>query len=74
MKFLNSGFVFLFCVFINVDAEKWLPRLLGSFHLKDVAFIDAFEVNPNAENYADRYNLYFTTFNARKCAIFDTVP
>ena len=46
-----------------VVAEHWLPRSLGSFYLKDAAFIEAIEIHPMAENYADRYTLYFTTFN-----------
>ncbi len=44
----------------------WLPKLLGTFHVKDAAFVEVFEVNPEAENVEDKYNLYVTTFNARR--------
>ena len=70
--YLNPSWLVLFCGLLAFSgrtassAEHWLPRSLGTFHLKDAAFIDAFEVRPDAENYADRYNLYFTTFNARE--------
>ena len=47
----------------SISAERWLPRSLGSFYLKDAAFIEAIEIHPAAENYADRFTLYFTTFN-----------
>ena len=46
-----------------LSAERWLPRSLGSFYLKDAAFIEAIEIHPDAENYADRFTIYFTTFN-----------
>jgi hypothetical protein len=36
---------------------------LGSFYLKDAAFIEAIEIHPEAENYADHFTLYFTTFH-----------
>ena len=48
---------------VSISAEHWMPRSLGSFYLKDAAFIEALEIHPEAENYADRYTLYFTTFN-----------
>jgi hypothetical protein len=47
----------------SISAERWLPRSLGSFYLKDATFIQAIEIHPEAENYADRFTLYFTTFN-----------
>ena len=63
-----------------VSAEKkidfndlWLPRELGRFRLKDAAFVEVYEVTQpspldgiNVTVYADKYNLYITTFNACK--------
>ena len=61
-----------------VGAEKnitdvWLPRELGRFHLKDAAFVEVYEVTTpslvSTENRTfnpDNYNLFITTFNARK--------
>ena len=61
----------------NLDKSKnvksgdvWLPRLLGTFHLKDAGFVEVYPItdsvakDKNATDYADRYNLYITTFNA----------
>jgi len=56
-----------------VAAERWLPRSLGSFYLKDAAFIEAIQIHPAAENYVDRYTLYFTTFNPIALYIHDPV-
>jgi len=57
----------------SISAERWLPRSLGSFYLKDAAFIEAIEIHPAAENYADRFTLYFTTFNPIALYIHDPV-
>ena len=61
----------------NLDKSKnvksrdvWLPRQLGTFHLKDAGFVEVYPItdavteNKNATSYADSYNLYITTFNA----------
>ena len=50
--------------------DVWLPRQLGTFHLKDAGFVEVYPVTPseksntNATSYAEQYNLYITTFNA----------
>ena len=59
-----------------VSGDMWLPRELGRFHLKDAGFIEIYETTPsldtnqNATVYADKYNLYITTFNAGILLIF----
>ena len=63
----------------NIETDDiWLPRELGRFHLKDAGFIEVYETTPslqtntnqNATVYADKYNLYITTFNAGSLPIF----
>lgn len=55
--------------------DVWLPRQLGTFHLKDAGFVEVYPVTPseksntNATSYAEQYNLYITTFNAGICSI-----
>ena len=57
----------------NIFEDLWLPRELGRFHLKDAAFVEVYEITPppqihykNETVYADKYNLFITTFNACK--------
>ena len=57
----------------NVQSrDVWLPRQLGTFHLKDAGFVEVYPItpsitsssDPNLTSYADNYNLFITTFNA----------
>jgi len=70
----------------NLDKSKnvksrdvWLPRLLGTFHLKDAGFVEVYPItdsvtgNKNITSYADSYNLYITTFNAAAVYVYDPV-
>ena len=44
-------------------SQYWRPKLLGSFYLKDAAFVEAFENPLSEQGDLDKFTLYFTTFN-----------
>ena len=61
--------------------DVWLPRQLGTFHLKDAGFVEVFPITPsvtstsdqNLTSYADNYNLFITTFNAGNLFSFSDI-
>ena len=61
--------------------DVWLPRQLGTFHLKDAGFVEVFPITPsvtstsdqNLTSYADNYNLFITTFNAGNLLSFSDI-
>jgi len=74
-KLLVAHLLGLLGLALTVQASQyWRPKLLGSFYLKDAAFVEAFE-NPQAdeEGDLDKFTLYFTTFNFAALFIHDPV-
>ena len=64
-----SALLLFFCLSIEAKSKYWSPKLLGSFYLKDAAFVEAFE-NPQAQSDSDKFTLYFTTFNFGELKFF----
>merc|ERR1711884_951884 len=54
-------------------SQYWRPKLLGSFYLKDAAFVEAFENSLSEQGDLDKFTLYFTTFNFAAIFIHDPV-
>ena len=61
---------------ISVIQGQMLPRMAAQFHLKQAAFIEIWEkthYSNDTANYADRYNMFLTTFNPFAFYIHDPV-
>ena len=68
MKHLQTA---VLVAFVGLVASEWTPpRQLGSFKLEHAGFVEVFDFAEEAENYADKYTLYISTFNYCKHFMF----